>query len=184
MINKSSNFWGSLHWGLSPFARFSFPVSSILSLKDSRSLIHLNRVPSAPRNLDTKHAVPGANPKPGSLHKLRLIRSGLAIMNWSAGIHASHLLIEHPVQAPLQANHRLAGLEVSMNWHTRTPSRAFSIRWLVSADVVRRSYHEPQQHSILSISVMHYNNILRNTKKWKTVLLQHLRNLKILSVFD
>lgn len=94
-------------------------TSPILSLKNSRSLIHLNRVPSLLRHLDTKHAVPGANPKPGGLHKLRLVRSSLAIMHRASGIHACHLLIEHPVQAPLQTNHRLAGLEVPMNRHTR-----------------------------------------------------------------
>ena len=94
-------------------------ISPILSLKNSRCLMHLNRVPSSLRHLDTKHAVPGANPKPGSLYKLSLVRSSLAIIHRPAGIHASHLLIEHPVQTSLQANHRLASLEVPMNRHTR-----------------------------------------------------------------
>ena len=93
--------------------------SPILSLKNSRSLMHLNRVPSSLRHLDTKHTIPGANPKPGNFHKLSLVRSRLAIMHRATGIHASHLLIEHLVQAPLQANHRLTGLEVPMNRHTR-----------------------------------------------------------------
>lgn len=91
----------------------------ILSLKNSRSLIHLNRMPSSLRHLDTKHTVSGANPKPGGLHKLSLVRSRLAIMHRGTGIHASHILIEHPIQAPLQTNHRLASLKVPMNRHTR-----------------------------------------------------------------
>ena len=94
-------------------------IRPILSLKNSRSLMHLNRVPSPLRHLDTKHAVPGTNPKPGGLHKLSLVRSSLAFMHRPVGIQASHLLIEYPVQAPLQANHRLAGLGVPMNRHTR-----------------------------------------------------------------
>ena len=95
-------------------------IRPILSLKNSRSLIHLNRVPSSPRHLDTKHAVSGANPKPGGLHELSLVRSSLSIMHRTTCIHTSHLLIEHPIRTPLQANHRLAGLEVPMNRHTRT----------------------------------------------------------------
>ena len=53
------------------------------------------------------------DPKIQSLPRtVRLILCRLAIMHRTTGIQTSHLLIEDPLQAPLQANHRLAGLEV------------------------------------------------------------------------
>ena len=94
-------------------------ISPILSLQNSTTLQHHHRMPGPQRNLNPVQPLARTHSKPSHLSKATLVRRNLAVVDRPARIHIRQLLIEHPLQAPLQTSHRLASLKVPMNRHSR-----------------------------------------------------------------
>ena len=76
-------------------------------------------VPGPQRYLDAKGTFAWTNSEPGRLTEVRFVRRPFPIMNRSAGIHIRQFLVEHPVEATFETDHRFRGLQVPVDGNLR-----------------------------------------------------------------